>query len=230
MSWGSAIRTRISDFKDLRDCRLPHSPSRAACRSRTCHFGGTGSALWPDELTRRGTQRRTRTGTTVLLKDVPPAIGLAGHGASGRPRTACLLRTKETLYRMSYRGMAPGAGVEPTSPGSGPGILPLNDPGLECGRCDSNAHAAKSEFARSAGCHHSRKVRRQGLEPRLRHRLRACRSTIELAARGAVPGSRTPMICLEGKCLPVRPVRRGGSRRYRTFLLQVFGPALIRLS
>lgn len=38
------------------------------------------------------------------------------------------------------------------------------------------------------------------------------------------------MICLEGKCLPVRPVRHGGSRRYRTFLLQSFGLALIRLS
>ena len=53
-----------------------------------------------------------------------------------------------------------------------------------------------------AGSLHSRVVRRQGLEPRPRHRLRACRSTIELAAR-AVPGSRTPMICSEGKCLPV---------------------------
>lgn len=38
------------------------------------------------------------------------------------------------------------------------------------------------------------------------------------------------MFCLEGKCLPVRRVRHGGSRRYRTFLLQVFGLALIRLS
>jgi hypothetical protein len=34
------------------------------------------------------------------------------------------------------------------------------------------------------------------------------------------------MICVEGKCLAVRPVRQGGSRRYRTFLLQVFGLAL----
>ena len=64
-------------------------------------------------------------------------------------------------------------------------------------------------------------VRRQGFEPRPRHRLRACRSTIELAAHGAVPGSRTPMFCLEGKCLPVRPVRRGGSRRNRTCLRRI---------
>jgi hypothetical protein len=44
--------------KDLRDCQLPHSPSRAACRSRTRCLGGTSSALWPDELTRHGYARR----------------------------------------------------------------------------------------------------------------------------------------------------------------------------
>ncbi len=37
---------------------LPHSPSRAACRSRTRCLGDTGSALWPDELTRHGYARR----------------------------------------------------------------------------------------------------------------------------------------------------------------------------
>ena len=58
MSWGSATRTRISGFKGLRDGQLPHSPSRAACRSRTRYLGGTSSALSPDELTRHGYARR----------------------------------------------------------------------------------------------------------------------------------------------------------------------------
>jgi hypothetical protein len=180
-------------------------PIRAACRCRTRCLGGTSSALSPDELTRHGTQRRTRTGTTILLKDVPPAIGLAGYGASGRPRTRLPSRTKGTLCRVSYRGTG----------------------------CPPWPRTRKLRNQSPALCLFELmgiRVRRQGLEPRLRHRLRACRSTIELAARRAVPGSRTPMICLEGKCLPVRPVRRGESRRYRTFLLQVFGPALIRLS
>ena len=43
-------------------------------------------------------------------------------------RTASALRGRRS-GQVSYTDMAPGAGVEPTSPGSGPGILPLNDPG-----------------------------------------------------------------------------------------------------
>ena len=36
---------------------------------------------------------------------------------------------------------------------------------IGCGRCDSNAHATRFELARSAGCLHSRMVRREGFEP-----------------------------------------------------------------
>ena len=163
MSWGSAIRTRISRLQRPAGCRLPHSPSRAACRSRTRYLGGTSSALWPDELTRHGYARRESN---------------------------------------------------PHQPGPRPG------PSTCCGTSARSLRAASNRLP----------VPYEGLEPRPRHRLRACRSTIELAAPGAVPGSRTPIFCLEGKCLPLRPVRHGGSRRYRTFLLQVFGLALIRLS
>jgi hypothetical protein len=58
VSWGSAIRTRISRLQRPAGCRLPHSPSRAACRPRTRCLGGTSSALWPDELGRHGYARR----------------------------------------------------------------------------------------------------------------------------------------------------------------------------
>ena len=163
MSWGSATRTRISGFKGLRDGQLPHSPSRAACRSRTRYLGGTSSALWPDELTRHGYARRESN---------------------------------------------------PHQPGPRPG------PSTCCGTSARSLRAASNRLP----------VPYEGLEPRPRHRLRACRSTIELAAPGAVPGNRTPMLCLEGKRLAVRPVQHRGSRRYRTFLLQVFGLALIHLS
>src|SRR5579864_3824436 len=76
-----------------------------------------------------GTLGGSRTRINLVLNQARLPVAARAYGASGRPRTACLLRTKETLYQMSYRGIAPGAGVEPTSPGSGPGILPLNDPG-----------------------------------------------------------------------------------------------------
>ena len=210
-------------------CRLP-IPSGAACRSRTCCLGGTGSALSPDELTRHAypapdSNRHYR----------PPQRRASCHWASW----AWSLWTASNRLPSPYEGDALPDELQRHGSGSwgrtniarfrawNPAIERSR---IKCGRCDLNAHAARSELARSAGCLHSRMVRRQGLEPRLRHRLRACRFTIELAARRAVPGSRTPVICLEGKCLPVRPVRRGESRRYRTFLLQVFGPALIRLS
>ena len=58
MSWGSAIRTRISRLQGPAGLPVTPSPSRAACRSRTRCLGGTSSALSPDELTRHGYARR----------------------------------------------------------------------------------------------------------------------------------------------------------------------------
>jgi hypothetical protein len=139
------------------------------------------------------------------------------HGAATRCRPgspAVRKRGRSRARRRSWPSSPRTRKLRVQSPADLP-ILPM---AIKCGRRDSNGQAARFELARSAGCLHSRMVRRQGLEPRPRHRLRACRSTIELAAHGAVPGSRTPMICLEGKCLAVRPVRHGGSRRNRTCL------------
>jgi hypothetical protein len=230
MSWGSAIRTRISRLQRPAGFRLPHSPSRAACRSRTRCLGGTSSALSPDELTRHGYARRELN---------PHQLGPRPSPSSCCGTSAWSLWTASNRLPSPYEGDALPDELQRHGSGSwgrtnvdgfrgrSPAIRRSR---IKCGRRESNAQAASFEEARCASSLHSRMVRRQGLEPRLRHRLRACRSTIELAARGAVPGSRTPMICLEGKCPAVRPVRHSGSRRYRTFLLQVFGLALIRLS
>jgi hypothetical protein len=77
-----------------------------------------------------------------------------------------LLRvTTPVLCPVSYRGMAAHRGFEPRLPASESGVLPIERMGIGCGRCDSNEHATRFELARSAGCHHSRMVRREGLEP-----------------------------------------------------------------
>jgi hypothetical protein len=62
-------------------------------------------------------------------------------------------------------GVAASPGFEPRFPESGSGVLPVGRKGIACGRRDSNAHAARSELARSSGCHHFR-VRRQRIELR----------------------------------------------------------------
>ena len=186
-------------------------------------------AALPGELQGHRVPGAIRTRTTDLLGIVTPATGLRGHGAATRCRTGPPALRGRGRKPCAAAWLAILASNQKNSGIRARRVCQIPLMAIGCGRCDSNAHAARFELARSAGCLHSRMVRRQGLEPRPRHRLRACRSTIELAAR-AVPGSRTPMICLEGKCLAVRPVRHGGSRRYRTFLLQVFGLALIRLS
>jgi hypothetical protein len=65
---------------------------------------------------------------SVVLSNVS-AIGLRGRGASGRPRTAYLPRTRGPLCQVSYRGVAGEPGFEPgrawPSPGSEPGVLPV---------------------------------------------------------------------------------------------------------
>jgi hypothetical protein len=63
---------------------------------------------------------RGRASCRLVYEDIEPLVRLE--------RTASALRGRRS-GQVSYRGMAPGAGVEPASPGSGPGILPLNDAG-----------------------------------------------------------------------------------------------------
>jgi hypothetical protein len=143
-----------------------------------------------------------------------------------------LLRvTTPVLCPVSYRGMAAHRGFEPRLPDSESGVLPDWTNGHRGAEGASRTRKPRGLSSRGIpDSRHSRVVRRQGLEPRPRHRLRACRSTIELAARGAVPGSRTPMICLEGKCLPVRPVRHWWAPQESNLPAPGFGRLLIRLS
>ena len=93
-------------------------------------------------------------------------IAARARGASGRSRTACLSLTRGPLCRVSYRGVAAHRGFEPRLPDSESGVLPVERMGIECGRRESNAQAARFELARYPCSHHSRMVRRQGLEPR----------------------------------------------------------------
>src|SRR5579862_4470534 len=61
-----------------------------------------------------------------------------------------LLRvTTPVLCRVSYRGMAAHRGFEPRLPDPESSVLPVGRMGIECGRCDSNAHTARFELARS---------------------------------------------------------------------------------
>src|SRR5215471_11876341 len=99
---------------------------------------------------------------------VPPAVGLRGHGASGRPRTACLPLTRGTLCRVSYRGLAGDPGFEPgqawPSPGPEPGVLPITPVSIAYGRGESNSQTTRFERARYASSRHARAVRRPSLE------------------------------------------------------------------
>ena len=127
-------------------------------------------------------------------------IAARAHGASGRSRTACLSLTRGPLCQVSYRGVAAHRGFEPRLTDPESAVLPIERMGIGCGRRESNAQTARFELARYPGSRHSRKVLREGIEPPAVG-LRIRRSAVELPEPGAVPGSRTPMICLEGKRL-----------------------------
>jgi hypothetical protein len=78
---------------------IPHHSSRALGRNRTGFLPVTSRPLCQVSYVQgRGVPGAIRTRTTDLLGIVTPAIGLRGHGASGRSRTACLPRTKRTLF------------------------------------------------------------------------------------------------------------------------------------
>jgi hypothetical protein len=91
-----------------RRAALPVAPRRHSCAREELNLHGPCRP--------RGPQPRAST--------VSPRT----HRASDPDRTGCLLLTRETLCQMSYRGLAAGQGFEPRSRGSGPRILPLDDP------------------------------------------------------------------------------------------------------
>jgi hypothetical protein len=138
-SWGSVIRTRISRFQRPAGFRLPHSPPRAACRSRTRCLGGTNSVLWPDELTRRAY----------------PAPDSNRHYRPPQGRASCLWaswvwslwtvsnrlppRTKGTLCQVSYRGMrCPPWSRTRNLRNQSPALCHFELMGIRCAARDSN--------------------------------------------------------------------------------------------
>jgi hypothetical protein len=144
---------------------LPHSPSRAACRSRTRHLGGTGSALWPDELTRHGVPGAIRTHTAQRLMLVPPAVW-ATRTWSRHPVSNRASRLTKAGPQAVRGGKAAHRGFEPRIFRFRAGrCYQLELMGIGCGRRESNAQAASFEFARYSSSLHSRLVRREGLEP-----------------------------------------------------------------
>ena len=134
---------------------------------------GCGSAGWPRRArtaTGRWSQgRSTLGGSRTRINLALNQVRLPDCGTSAwslwTDSNGLLRVTMPVLCPVSYRGMAAHRGFEPRLPASETGVLPIERMGIGCGRCDSNAHAARFELARSAGCHHSRMVRREGLEP-----------------------------------------------------------------
>ena len=99
VSWVPRARTwKRRRVKACRVCQFPHHPSRALGRNRTGCLPVTSWPLCQVSYKGTGVPGAIRTRTADLLGIVTPAVGLRGHGASGRPRTACLPRTKRTLW------------------------------------------------------------------------------------------------------------------------------------
>jgi hypothetical protein len=161
-----------------------------APRSRTWKTPGPkpgGSASSP---TAHQSPRRVPPSASRSYKD-RPVVGPRGMVSSARferalptSSTSCLLplgyedkraatrcrpgpsavrrRSRSRARRRGFRGWTRTSEGRVQSP-AGDASAP---PGTECGRCDSNAQAARFELARSSGCLHSRMVRRQSLELR----------------------------------------------------------------
>ena len=90
------------------DGRAPAQAMAVASASRTERGSPCLRRCWVSSVRFERTLRRTQRRAS--------AIGLRGRGASGRPRTAYLPRTKGPLCRVSYRGVATGTGIEPVWP------------------------------------------------------------------------------------------------------------------
>lgn len=135
---GAGLEPARAAFKERPGCRQP-TPDQSRLPVSNGSPRRYKLRALPAELRRHRVLGAIRTHAAQFLRLVPPAVGLRGHGASGPTRTACLFLTKEPLCQVSYEGLAPGAGVEPTLTASEAGILPLDDPGsVWSGRPGSN--------------------------------------------------------------------------------------------
>ena len=128
MSWPGWNRTSVvSWFKAMAPLPTEQPAIRPLGRSRTGCLAGTSWPLF--QVSYKGIVSSVRFERTLPTASGGASyrFGLRGRGASGRTRTACLSLTKGPLCLLSYRGVAAHRGFEPRSPGSGPGILPLNE-------------------------------------------------------------------------------------------------------
>ena len=96
MSWVPRARTwKRRRVKACRVCQFPHHPSRAPDRLRTDALTLTRRPLCL--LSYRGAVRSAGVEPASAWLSTKPVAARA-HGASGRSRTACLPRTKRTLW------------------------------------------------------------------------------------------------------------------------------------
>ena len=99
MSWVPRARTwKRRRVKACRVCQFPQRPSRAPGRRRTGALTLTRRPLC--RLSYRGEVRSAGVEPASTWPSTKPALPVAARaqGASGRSRTACLPRTKRTLW------------------------------------------------------------------------------------------------------------------------------------
>ena len=168
MSWGSTIRTCNRRASKAR--RLPVTPFP---------IGAPNRVLPPASRSYRDRERAGLLvpGASCARRDLNPHNPPA-HGSS--TLRLCLWATKTwspppasgllpyrgagAASRCAARRSLPGLESDQRAPVSETGRDANNPPGIECGRRESNAQAASFEEARSAGCRHSRRVRRGNFE------------------------------------------------------------------
>jgi hypothetical protein len=126
--WDAWIRTTVARAKTWRPAASRHPiesprqvlpPASRSYKERPVVGPGGGSHGFANAADPGDCMRRTNHATCVLgairthtagrLMAVPPAVGLRGHGASGRPRTAYLRLTRTPLCQVSYRGTSSGS-------------------------------------------------------------------------------------------------------------------------
>ena len=110
-------------------------------RDRTCDAPRFRRALYRAELRSRIEDGRSRSRTGGLLR-IREALYHLSYPPSGRgwARTSSLLFVRQALSRLSYSPLSdPGQGVEPRSPRSERGVLPVR-------RSRSDCRASPSSF------------------------------------------------------------------------------------
>ena len=128
---------------------LPPAPIKSPRPASNRRPDAYKASALPVELQGRSTLGGSRTRINLALNQAR----LPGCGASAwslwTDSNGLLRVTTPVLCRVSYRGVAAHRGFEPRLPDPESSVLPVGRMGIECGRCDSNAHTARFELARS---------------------------------------------------------------------------------